>query len=440
MIFLAGAAALAVAWLLGALVLGVLGLRGGDATDLPLELATGATVIGAVGSVLVVAGVPLSPLYIYAVLLAVAVVSWRKRRPPTLRPPAWPADPVARGLLVAAAAVVVLILTASLVDRLSWDGWAIWVLKARILLLEGGLPADAWTRPGPFEFAHPDYPLALPLFDWWLFAHAGRPVPALASFAGAIWFSLLPWLLWAGAGAGRPRAARARAASAAALGLAAFWPIASYAVGGTADVLMALAILGAAVELERGARSGTTAPLIRAMLYLLLAALTKNEGLAVGLAGGAIVGAILVRRRQRGAWAYLAAAAPTAAGLLWRAWSSGMGAEVEQLGSSFGLVELGRNAASIARALGELALYRQWPPLLLVVGVGAWRWRARRLRSQTPAWALLGIYLAMVMGVYLMTDQDLPWLLETSLQRVLSTLVPAAVYLTVRGLEPRESV
>lgn len=431
MSFLAGAAALLLVWLLGSLVLLALGLRRDDATDLPLELAVGTALLGAVGSALVVAGAQLSPLYVYIPLVVAGAVAWRKRVVPRVRRPSWPEDGLARALLTVAAVVVLVILSAALSDRLSWDGWAIWVLKARILFVEGGLPADAWTRPGPFDFAHPDYPLALPLLDWWMFEHAGRPMAALASFAGAVWFALLGWLVWSAADAA---GSSPRYAAAATLAVAAFWPIAYYAVGGTADVIMTLAVLGAAVELERAARSGDDAPLVRALLYLLLAALTKNEGLAVGLIGGGIVGVMLVRRRERAVALYVAAVAPTAAGLLWRAWSSTVGAEVEQLGSSLSLSDAGENAILVLRALGDLALYRQWPALFLVVAVGVWRWRSRHLRSQTPAWALLAAYSATLVGVYLVTEQDLVWLLDTTLDRLLSTMAPAAAYLTVVGL------
>ena len=70
-------------------------------------------------------------------------------------------------------------------------------------------------------------------------------------------------------------------AGTATLGTAAFWPLPYYATGGTADVVVALALLGAVAEIERGFTLERTDALWRAGLFVALGAMAKNEGLAL---------------------------------------------------------------------------------------------------------------------------------------------------------------
>lgn len=431
---LVGVLGLVPIWLLGAQLAGLAGFRRADATDLPLELALGTLALAVVGTLVLVSGVRLTLVAGYALVVPVVLIGWVRGVKPRLHAVAVPSDAVARVLWMAALGVLVLIASAALHDRLAWDGFAIWALKARILLVDQGIPADYWLRPGPLEFAHPDYPLALPLLDWWLFAHAREANPALASFAGAAWFTTLVYLLWTSLSV---RGRRDRYAAAATLGLAAFWPIWYFAVGGTADVVMALVFLGVALELERAASGGDAQALARAAVYLGLGALTKNEGLAAALVGGVAIG-IVARTtlpRRRAVRASLVGALPLVGALAWRAWTARHGADVEQLGGQTGLAHLGGALRTVASEVLRLAVYRQWPPVLVLIALGVWRWRRNGLTQQTAAWALLAAYLVLAMGVYLTTEQDLAWLLETSLGRVVSAVVPAAVFLTIAGLD-----
>lgn len=320
----------------------------------------------------------------------------------------------------------------STADWLTWDGWAIWSLRARVLFHDGAIPPSLYNKPGPLDFAHPEYPLAVPLLDWWLFRHAGRPDPALASFAGSLWFACLVGLLWS--------ALRGRtiplAAALAALGLALFRPISRFAVGGTADVVMALALLGAVVELVDAFRDGgARASWVRAAVFLSLAALAKNEGTAAAVVAIGVVGFWAFRKEIRPPAYALALLVPLALGAAWQISVRTLGLDIEQIGGFGSGSGLLTRLVTIGRALGSLALYRSWPPVMALMALGLLV-AARTRRPLGPAaWLAMG-YFAALMAVYLSTAQPLDWLLATSLERVMSHLVPAGVFLTLLTLAP----
>jgi hypothetical protein len=65
---------------------------------------------------------------------------------------------------------------------MGYDAYAMWALKAKSLFVNGNLSfiLDAANRspgvsPVPWPYcAHADYPLMLPLYGWWIYAHFGR--------------------------------------------------------------------------------------------------------------------------------------------------------------------------------------------------------------------------------------------------------------------------
>ena len=443
MSFAAGALALLPVGLLGALLQRVLGIRRPGIEGFPADMAAGVALLAVLGTTMTLLDrLSVWPIYVLLAALAAqatAVSPWaaagQNGTTTETRSRGW-----SRGGYAAAVLLVLLVLLVTAFgDRLVWDGWAIWTLRARVLFLEGGLPSIVYEKPGPLDFAHPEYPLGVPLLDWWLYRHAGAPAPALAGLAGWVWLAALVGLLWTAL----RRTGAAPAAGLAALALVLFRPISQGALGGTADVVMSLAVLGAAVELraawEREAgdsRNGSAAPWLRAMLYLLLGALAKNEGaaLAVAACGGVLLAGALRRRRPPFAAAVLLL--PVLAAGAWQLHVRSMGLGVEQIGSLSAAGGLGERAVVIAGALGGLALHRSWPPVAALVLLGGWAMIRRRLAPEPAHWLVLG-YFAATMVVYLSTSQPLDWLLATSLGRVMTHLVPAAVYLALVAVAPR---
>src|SRR5256884_2375669 len=58
---------------------------------------------------------------------------------------------------------------------LGWDGLLNWEIKARYAFLNGGvIPGSYYSNPGR-AFSHPEYPLAIPFTELWLYLWMGEP-------------------------------------------------------------------------------------------------------------------------------------------------------------------------------------------------------------------------------------------------------------------------
>lgn len=425
----------------GMMALELTGARERAATTTPAaEVAAGVVLLAVTGTIVISAGGRVTPSLFYVVLGVVGAAGalrWGRRR---AAGPVRGSDGVGAGvaasrdrvavvLLATAAVVWLALLAAASRDRLAWDGWAIWTFKARVLFDEGTLPPAVLDPAGAYAFAHPEYPLGVPILDWWIYRHAGQVRPALLSMLGALWFGLLPVLMW--------RATRSyageRLAALGAFGVTTFWPISFYAIGGYADVLITVATLGAVIELERMAADPDRRSAVRLAWFLALAAVAKNEGLVLALIGSA-VGAWLLWRggaRRVGTFAALGLPFAAAAPWLWTVWRLRL--EPHHLaGARPGVLEALARVPDVLRSLVELGLTRSWIPLpwLLLLGVLL---AARRTRATSRAsWLFLGGYALAFLTVYVVTPLDPDWLIGSTLDRLVGMVVPAAVLLTVR--------
>jgi hypothetical protein len=427
MIVLGPIFAVAALWLMGALTLSLMGARRHSGIDvLVLDFAAGVVVLAAFGMTTLALGWRLSPLPIYAILAILTIAAlWRGRSIRlSIRPPR---DTRARTLLIVAGGLLLILAISAGQDRLVWDGWAFWTLKARILFLEGSFPAAVLDPAGPYPYAHPDYPLAVPLLDWWLYWHAGRAAPALASLAGALWFATLPACVWA---ALHPRVGETVAALAT-LGTTAFWPLAFYAAGGYADVVIALAILGVVLELERDRGERDPGAPARLAVYLTLAALAKNEGLALA-AVTTLVAAIVWRRDKRRAHSFATLVIPFLASAPWFLLTRRLGLTPQHLSDAAPTISGAiARIPTILTSLGKLFFTRSWIPLPFLVSVGLYAAIQQRRLAAPAGWAVVAGYAAVICGVYLTTALELEWLLRTTIDRMAGDLVPAIVVLAL---------
>lgn len=419
-------------WAGGASALSLARVRDLTLTDrLVADFASGAVVLAFVGTMAIVLGLQLSlgAIYLGLFLLIGSAFKWGRSGGAVV---ARERDPFALGILALVGMLLTAVGVATTSDRLWWDGWAIWALKARVLFLEGTLSPVFLDPAGPYVFTHLDYPLLVPLVDWWGFRHLGEVLPQAASFLGFFWFLLIPVLLW---GALRDRLGE-RIAALAALAAAACWPIAFYATGGTADVVIALALLGAIVELDRAFGQEDRSALWRAGMFLALGAAAKNEGLALAVIGSCIAlvapGGIARASRLPALLLPLVVAAP------WLLFTRAIGLESDVLVALPSVAEGGTRAWILAGALLRQFTGTPWQPLPILALLGVVAALRQSDRSLSVGWTVLTAYAIVLCGVYASAPQDLPWLISTTLPRVFGALAPATLFLALAsGLPER---
>jgi hypothetical protein len=278
----------------GALLAGLAFLHGSGAIFLVL-LALSA--VGIRWTLMVVVAAAL------ALFAIAATIALRQRARGSSRPAAGAhvIDILSLGMLVCYA------LYATLAPLWEWDFWAIWGLKAKVFLEAGGVDwrflESRWNI-----FAHPDYPLLVPLdFDF-------------AALVAGGWSDLGPGLLFVAWGAALLLVARALAARETTPLLAALLAFALTAGSLTLDLGLAegalIAFGGAGVLLVREAlREDDPATWRHAALMLGFAANCKNEGMALIVAVTVALAAVswsreLARKRLPRLWPAYALAAP----------------------------------------------------------------------------------------------------------------------------------
>jgi len=297
-------------------------------------------------------------------------------------------------------------LFATLAKPWEWDFWAIWGLKARVFFEHGGIDwrflASRWN-----EFAHPDYPLLVPMnFDF------------LALVAGGWndrWFGIL-FVAYAVALVLIVRDLAAREVPppfAAIITLAIAGLACTRYVGMAEGALVAFGT--AAILLLRNQQ------VIHAALLLGLAASTKQEGVTLLIA---VVIALIVSGRARDAvrlWPAVVIAAP------W--W---IVAAIHGLGSDLLAHGMFHRAAARLSDFDEftLFLYGSTPDRLLWLLILISLIVVNR-RRDAPYLLILILQLAAFMLAYVTTPYDLRWHVVTSWPRLARQLAPATAFITL---------
>lgn len=346
--------------------------------------------------------------------LAVAAAAWGARaRVPDDGAAGGPRP--ARGSIpfLAVAAVVVIghALYSTAGPRIDSDFHEIWGLKGRVFYESGGVDWRFLRSETTFH-NHPDYPPVLPL----LFAAAGVMNGAwedaeLGLFGTAAGVALL--LITEGV-------LRRRHAGSWLVGPAvlALTPLALTPWGGNADGLL-LAFGAAAVLLVReGIEEGAGQALFAGSVLLGLAALTKNEGMAmiVALALALLIGPAAGRRPVAALWPSVAIAA------LWIVPRVVAGLETDlTVGNPF--ARLGGRLSEPLPLLQMLAAHAAWRPLFwigLAVGLAATAGRA--LRAERLALSFVILQCLFYVGAYAASPHDIAWHVRWSWERLLSHL------------------
>jgi hypothetical protein len=288
---------------------------------------------------------------------------------------------------------------ATLAPLWEWDFWAIWGLKARVFLEHGGIDwrflESRWNA-----FAHPDYPLLVPLnFDF---------VALIGGGWDDRWLGIL-FVAYAVALLLIARGLAARETStlfAALLTFVLSWIAASRFIGLAEGALIAFG--GAAVLFIRDALRRDDASSWRHGAVLLgFAANCKNEGLAL-LVAVTIVILVLHRKVVARLWPAYVLITPW---LILRAWHS----LASDIAGSHAAARLVARLPFTPQILGYLAekLYHPWFWIAILVGVILMPRARERFVLLVTA-----IQFAFYVGSYFVTPYDVRWHIGTSWSRL----------------------
>jgi hypothetical protein len=439
-------AAVALAWLLGALAVGHFWRRRtSGAFDWPLSLSLGLGVGLGLSSAIFFAATLISdhPARISAGLevLLSAALSWPLWRAP--RTSVELAPPVNRrlsvgeailGSLFAQACLLATVMTVRAAEREpygSWDGWAIWNLHARFLFLGG----TAWPRllaASQLGWSHPDYPLLVPASVARIWAYAGADLSWLSGLVSTLFGVATVGILVAGVSRLRGRIIGWIGG----LVLLDTPFFVTFSSNEHADIPLSFFILATAIVLAMSTERSES-PGLPALAGILagLAAWTKNEGLLFAL----IVTLVWCGDQwRRGSWrTTLTFFGGLALGLLPVAYFKFVLAPPNDLLASrpsehlARLIDAGRHWQILSAFWHDGNRFGEWwiaPFLGLALAVLGPIWKKLH-RAEGMVAAIIGLTLAGYYGVYLLTPWDLAWHLEFSLVRLLLQLWPAAIFL-----------
>jgi hypothetical protein len=338
-----------------------------------------------------------------AALVLIAIAAWLIRGlTPNEPPPATRRQPRPHLLdlitLILTIGYAAYITVASLWE---WDFWAIWGLKARVFLERGGIDWT-WLENRWNDFAHPDYPLLVPLnYDF---------VGLLNGGWSDRWLGVL-FVAWAVALLLVVRALTAAEApnwvSSAATAAVATVAMSSYA--GMAEAALIAYAGGALLFLRRAVRDDRALDWRHGALLLGLAANSKNEGIAL-LAATAIGIAVTAPRRLVRLWPAGALVAP---------WMLLRAAHTLPTDITSGSI-LGRFADRVAHADEVLAI-------LGLALVDPWSWLViiltffivpKGLRRERFLVVVTAVQLVFYVATYFVTPHDLKWHVMTSWSRL----------------------
>ena len=106
------------------------------------------------------------------VCISLGMVGWNLKKPSQIRSKARWFEVVLTPVIAIEIAIVFYL---SFVHTLGWDGLLNWEIKARYAFANGGvLPAAYFSDTGR-AFSHPEYPLAIPFTELWLYLWLGEP-------------------------------------------------------------------------------------------------------------------------------------------------------------------------------------------------------------------------------------------------------------------------
>lgn len=392
----------------------------------------------------------LSVVWGYLLLLVAAIVGHRsvlKDSPgATATPPARWTRVCEIGLFGVLATIVLAMLASGSFGALAGDGWAIWAFKAKVFFLSRHVDLGLLRDETHYGFAHLDYPLLLPLMEWWVYAHLGHVNDSVVRLVLVGYYLSL---LAAFYGSLQGYIGRTVALLCTVL-LALLGPAAVNTLDGYADLIQGYYALLGFVAFVHWVCDGQPAELAFAGVSLALGAHAKAEGVSwvaamtlaaaarVWLAGGAS------SARLRAPWPFLVITVAVTG--LWPLYRWVCGIPVSPLmtwptrslvTSRLPVILRALQVEAGVRGLGQHGWGLLWAFTLLgglraATHTGPWR------RPVLCCWLPLLLQGLIASGFYLLTAAPLNWHLETSLARVLLQLAPSCLWASAATLIPAE--
>lgn len=349
-------------------------------------------------------------------------------------------------LLGALVSIVLAMIASGIFGTLEGDGWAIWGFKAKVFFLNRRIDLAFLRDEARFGFAHLDYPLLLPLVEWWVYAHLGHVNDSVVRLVHvAFYFGLLAAFF------GSLRAYVGRtAALLCTVALALLGPATISTLDGYADVILGYYALLGFVSFVAWVDDAQPAAVASAGISLGFGTHVKAEGLSwllaiapsLALAVWRAPGASRARLIRLGT--FFAISVPVA--VIWPLYRWIFGIPLSPI-VRLPTLDLAASRLPVVfdAFLSEMGLHwpgsQGWALLWVFTLLGC----ARAMMSPGPRrrqavwrWSPVLLQALMVFGFYLLTVAPLKWHLATSLTRVLLQLAPCCLWASAVTLIPIE--
>lgn len=129
------------------------------------------------GLPLALMGLPVVPLSVIVLAALLLPLAWHVRLPPAIVEERWPRAVALLARIALLMAVALFAAKVTVAPLWSWDHFAIWGMKSRLMVIHGRLDLGFLASPG-FEHSVTRYPIGLPML-WRLLALGGLPGTAL---------------------------------------------------------------------------------------------------------------------------------------------------------------------------------------------------------------------------------------------------------------------
>ena len=349
-------------------------------------------------------------------------------------------------LLGTLAAIVLAMIAAGSFGALAGDGLAIWAFKAKVFFLTRRVDLTFLRDEMRFGFAHLDYPLLLPLLEWWVYSHLGHVNDSVVRLVHVGYYLSL---LAAFYGSLRAVAGRVTVLlCTVVLGLLA--PGVLNTLDGYADLIQGYYALLGFVPFVAWVNGGKPRDLASAGVIFALGAHVKGEGLSwlMAIAASILLVQWRVRtespQRLRPLLTFLAISAPVAGMWPLYRWVFGIPPSPMVMLPTIDLV-VSRLPILLGALLAEFDTRGLWQHGWGLLWAFTFLGCLRAVTHRSPArfrilccWTPLIFQGLVVMTFYLLTVAPLRWHLATSLTRVLLQFGPCCLWASAATLFPVE--